>query len=170
MNSCLSEPSAIYSTSLFQLNLFCSEKTIDRIELALASQTLSQSSKPVLLKREPLAQKWLETMEKWEKDPATIWQLPLAHRGTIFQRKVYQYIQKIPIGQTQSYSDITNQLNSGPRAVANACARNPFLIIVPCHRVTGKNDLGGFNHQKTGGMIEIKKWMLTHEKCNHDSQ
>ena len=73
--------------------------------------------------------------------------LPLDVRGTAFQWRVWRALQQIPAGETRSYSDIAQVLGrpSAVRAVANACARNPVCLVVPCHRVVAKNGgLGGY--------------------------
>lgn len=82
--------------------------------------------------------------------------------GTPFQQNVWQAICQIPLGQTQTYSEIAKKIGSGPRAVANACGANQLPILVPCHRVVAKNGLGGFMQGADGGLA-IKKWLLKHE-------
>ncbi len=73
--------------------------------------------------------------------------LPLDVSGTAFQIRVWQQLQKIPLGETRSYQQIAKQLKEAQatRAVANACGANPVALVVPCHRVIRKNgDLGGY--------------------------
>lgn len=71
--------------------------------------------------------------------------ISLHKRGTDFQQKVWKTLQIIPFGKTKSYGEIATKLQSkGARAIGNCCAANPFLIIVPCHRVTSKKTPGGF--------------------------
>ncbi|HTH52412.1 MAG TPA: bifunctional DNA-binding transcriptional regulator/O6-methylguanine-DNA methyltransferase Ada [Edaphobacter sp.] len=66
---------------------------------------------------------------------------PLDVRATAFQQRVWNALQTIPRGETRSYSELAAELGSpnATRAVASACASNPVAIIVPCHRVIGKN-------------------------------
>lgn len=72
--------------------------------------------------------------------------LPLAPRGTPFQRTVWSNMLDIPYGETESYGDMARALGSGARAVGTACAKNPIPIIIPCHRVVGQNgSLGGYS-------------------------
>jgi len=92
------------------------------------------------------------------------WHGELFNRGTVFQKKVWQYLQCIPLGETRTYSDVADALNSSPRAIANACRANPFVITVPCHRVVSKTGLGGYNGQTTGENMKIKQWLLAHEQ------
>lgn len=92
------------------------------------------------------------------------WTLPLANVGTQFQQRVWQALQTIPVGETRTYSDIAEQLNSSARAVGNACRANPFIIVVPCHRVVAKNSLGGYAGEIRGNNMKIKQWLLEHEQ------
>lgn len=82
-------------------------------------------------------------------------------RGTDFQQSVWAELLKIQYGEKCCYSDIAEALGkpSAVRAVANAIGKNPILIIVPCHRVIGKNGkLTGFRSGLT-----LKKELLTLE-------
>ena len=67
----------------------------------------------------------------------TAFSLPLAPTGTPFQHRVWSAMRNIPYGEVRSYGDIARKLQSGPRAVGMACARNPLPIFIPCHRVVG---------------------------------
>ena len=92
------------------------------------------------------------------------WLLDLADKGTPFQRKVWRHLQTIPMGTTQSYGEVAKVLNSSARAVGNACRANPFLLVVPCHRVVKKTGIGGFGGKIDGEAVAIKQWLLAHEK------
>ena len=84
-----------------------------------------------------------------------------APRGTDFQKRVWQQLQKIPYGQTCSYLDLAKELGDvkAIRAVASANGKNPLWIVVPCHRVIGTDgSLTGY----AGGLWR-KKWLLEHE-------
>lgn len=83
--------------------------------------------------------------------------------GTDFQLKVWEELQKIPYGETRTYAEIAKAIGhpKSCRAVANACGQNKLAILVPCHRVVGKDNLGGY---KWG--IDKKKWLLNLEKQN----
>ncbi len=88
--------------------------------------------------------------------------LPAKLTGSTFQQKVWLAILAIPLGQTRSYSELAAQLNSGPRAVANACGANRLPLLIPCHRVVAKKGLGGFMRGDKNG-LSIKRWLLAHE-------
>lgn len=78
--------------------------------------------------------------------------------GTPFERAVWAEIEKIPYGQTKTYSDIAQLIGkpTAVRAVGRAVGKNPVWILIPCHRVVGKaNRLGGY----AGGM-EMKQMLL----------
>src|ERR1700677_2362796 len=65
--------------------------------------------------------------------------------GTLFQKRVWGALRRIPFGETRSYGDIARALGSSHRAVGRANATNPVCLIVPCHRVIGSDgSLTGF--------------------------
>ncbi len=81
--------------------------------------------------------------------------------GTSFQRKVWRSLLKIPHGTTMDYSTLAHSAGnaSAVRAAASSNARNPISIIIPCHRVIGKDgSLRGY-----AGGIDRKRWLLRHE-------
>ena len=87
--------------------------------------------------------------------------VPLAARGTPFQLLVWQALRSIPYGQTWSYQDLAEAIGrpTAARAVGMANGKNPLSIVVPCHRVIGKNGrLTGY-----AGGVERKAWLLEHE-------
>jgi methylated-DNA-[protein]-cysteine S-methyltransferase len=72
--------------------------------------------------------------------------LPLRPAGTPFQRTVWEHLRRIPCGETTTYGQLANALDTAPRAAATACGRNPIPIIIPCHRVVGVDSrLGGYS-------------------------
>jgi AraC family transcriptional regulator, regulatory protein of adaptative response / methylated-DNA-[protein]-cysteine methyltransferase len=88
--------------------------------------------------------------------------LPLDIRATAFQRRVWEYLQKIPRGETRSYSAVARKIGmpKATRAVARACATNPVAVAIPCHRVVREDgELGGYRW----GM-ERKERLLDMEK------
>ncbi len=88
--------------------------------------------------------------------------LPLKMQGTEFEQSVYKQLLQIPYGQTRSYEDIAKQVGKEKacRAVGNANNKNPIAIIVPCHRVIGKNgSLTGY-----AGGLNIKERLLNLEQ------
>lgn len=86
--------------------------------------------------------------------------------GTRFQEKVWKQLQKIPSGQVLTYGELAEKLGSSPRAIGNACRKNPVPLVIPCHRVVAKNGLGGFAGQTRGQTIQVKQWLLDFEAGN----
>ena len=81
--------------------------------------------------------------------------------GTVFQKRVWQTLQTVPFGKSNSYLDISKMLGdeNTTRAVGNANGNNPIAIIIPCHRIIGSNgNLTGY----AGGMWR-KRWLIKHE-------
>ena len=80
-------------------------------------------------------------------EPNAALALPLDLRGTAFQRRVWEALQRIPFGETRSYAGLAAEIGNpaAVRAVARACARNPVALAVPCHRIIGSSgDLTGY--------------------------
>ena len=94
--------------------------------------------------------------------------LPLDVQATAFQRSVWQHLQKIPLGQTRSYSQVAAELGNAKaaRAVATACAVNPVALVVPCHRVVRRD--GGLGDYRWG--VDRKSALLNQELSGHDKQ
>ena len=86
--------------------------------------------------------------------------------GTAFQKKVWNELKKIPYGETRSYKEVALAIGhpQSARAVANACAKNPYAPIVPCHRVVRSDgNLGGYSAK---GGIKKKAELLRIESQN----
>jgi len=100
---------------------------------------------------------YLEGKEKWPL-------LPYDVRSTAFQRKVWDCLRTIPSGKTYYYSEVAKAIGRplAVRAVARACAANPTMLVVPCHRIVPKSGgIGGFSSG-----IKRKEKLLRLEKEN----
>jgi AraC family transcriptional regulator of adaptative response/methylated-DNA-[protein]-cysteine methyltransferase len=89
--------------------------------------------------------------------------LPLDIRATVFQRRVWTYLQSIPFGVTRSYSQVAKGIGrpTAVRAVARACATNPVAVAIPCHRVVREDgEMGGYRWG-----VERKKALLEMESA-----
>ncbi len=85
-------------------------------------------------------------LDRYFKRKLDRFDLPLAARGTDYQKRVWAMMRDIPFGETATYGGMAIALGSGPRAVGMACGRNPIPIIVPCHRVLAAGGReGGFS-------------------------
>jgi methylated-DNA-[protein]-cysteine S-methyltransferase len=99
----------------------------------------------------------------WLNDPDYVFDLPLAPRGTPFQRRVWHAIGTIPRGQRATYGALASRLGTASRAVGQACGANPFPIVVPCHRVVSAGGMGGFAGATGGYLLAAKRWLLDFE-------
>ncbi|NQY42200.1 MAG: methylated-DNA--[protein]-cysteine S-methyltransferase [Legionellales bacterium] len=83
--------------------------------------------------------------------------------GTNFQKQVWEYLRTIPCGTTLSYGQLARKMQSSARAIGQACKKNPFPLIIPCHRIVSKQNIGGFMGKSSGTAINIKLSLLKHE-------
>jgi methylated-DNA-[protein]-cysteine S-methyltransferase len=100
----------------------------------------------------------LQQLHEYFEGTRNTFTIPLDLRGTAFQTSVWHALTQIPHGQTRSYSDIASALgkDKAVRAVGTANGANPVPIVVPCHRVLGKNAaLTGFR-----GGLQMKEVLL----------
>ena len=148
---------AVVAAPTFSIGIECNADEITGISYL--------GPQPEIAPTTPLAQEAVRQLRAWLKDPSFSFGLPLAPAGTHFQRKVWEQICSIPAGRTMSYGEVAAAIRSGPRAVGNACGANPYPIVVPCHRVVAANQaLGGFARQRGGVLLDIKRWLLLHER------
>lgn len=89
--------------------------------------------------------------------------IPLNPNGTPFQKKVWNELLKIPYGEVRTYGEIAKAVGcpKGARAVGLACNKNPIIILIPCHRVVGKN--GRLTGYACG--IDVKEKFLSLENA-----
>ena len=92
--------------------------------------------------------------------------LSIRLEGTAFQKQVWNLLLEIPYGKVVTYKDIARKISAtmSCQAVGTAIGKNPIGIIIPCHRVVGYNNLGGFS-----GGIENKVFLLEHEGVYYES-
>lgn len=91
----------------------------------------------------------IKELDEYFNKKRTVFNVPIKQFGTEFQMKVFEVLKSIPYGHTLSYKDVAILIGKpkASRAVGNACNKNPIMIVVPCHRVIGKNGkLVGFAH------------------------
>lgn len=115
-----------------------------------------------------LKDQWvIEKTEKWLNDyfegKIEEFPVPLDFKGTSFQARVWREMMKVPYGEVMTYGRLAQKVGvpRGYRAVANACKVNPYVIVVPCHRIIAANGIGGYN-----GGLEKKKYLLDLELEN----
>lgn len=113
----------------------------------LAREYSSAVISPMPRSRKKQFATWMQALSQHLQGATTALDLPLDVRGTAFQMKVWNYLQRIPYGDVQSYSEVASGIGhpTAVRAVARACASNQVALVVPCHRVIrGDGGLGGY--------------------------
>lgn len=83
----------------------------------------------------------IKELDEYFNKKRKVFNVPIKLNGTLFQMKVFEVLKSIPYGHTLSYKDVAILIGKpkASRAVGNACNKNPIMIVVPCHRVIGKN-------------------------------
>ena len=157
----------IANSPLGRMLIAATDKGICAIQFANSDQQLQQG----LIREFPFAVRrrddaamspWQESLTRLIQGQETNPSLPLDIRATAFQRRVWECLQKIPRGETRSYSAVAKKIGmpKATRAVARACATNPVAVAIPCHRVVRQNgELGGYRWG-----VERKEQLLALEK------
>ena len=104
----------------------------------------------------------LEELKEYFDGSRKLFSIPVHPSGTEFQQMVWNRLMEIPFGKTESYETVTISLGNPKaiRAVAAANGQNPIAILIPCHRVIGKNgNLTGY-----AGGLKRKRFLLNHER------
>jgi len=111
----------------------------------------------------PLAEQVARQLEGYFAAPGWRFSLPLALQGTPYQRRVWDALGRIPVGESVTYGELALEVGGGARAVGNACRANPVPIVVPCHRVVSRCGLAGYMGATCGDPLASKAWLLAHE-------
>ncbi|WP_088329394.1 methylated-DNA--[protein]-cysteine S-methyltransferase [Lacimicrobium sp. SS2-24] len=141
-------------TPLGLLAIRASEHHVQRIEFVDDEDT-TPAAEPLLIEAKNQLQQYFDGQRR-------AFTLPLAAQGTAFQQTVWQALTHIDYGQTASYAQIADAISKpkAVRAVGAANGRNPLAIVVPCHRIIGKDgSLTGY----AGGLTR-KAWLLELEQ------
>jgi len=147
------EESAIYHSPIGSLKITADNQYLLAISFDGQNAT-PQSANPVI--NQAIAE-----LEAYFAGKLNTFSVPYKLTGTDFQNRVWTELSKIPFGKTISYSTLASNLGDlkSIRAAGTANGKNKLPIIIPCHRVIGKDgSLVGFS-----GGIERKKWLLKHE-------
>jgi len=146
------------------------DSPVGRLELAATAEKLlciTMESQGFLLEgggrgtQNPVLRETRLQLEAYFSGRLTTFDLPLGASGTAFRERVWSALLDVPYGTTCAYSDIANALGEpkSVRAVGGAIGKNPIGIVVPCHRVVGRNgSITGY-----AGGVENKIWLLAHE-------
>jgi AraC family transcriptional regulator, regulatory protein of adaptative response / methylated-DNA-[protein]-cysteine methyltransferase len=157
----------VADSPLGRMLIAATDKGICAISFADSEQQLLQG----LIREFPFAVRRRDegAMEEWQQTIARLIRgqelnpsLPLDIRATAFQRRVWEALQRIPRGETRSYSAVAKKMGrpKSARAVARACAANPVAVVIPCHRVVREDgEMGGYRWG-----IERKERLLAMEE------
>ena len=110
----------------------------------------------------PLSDRAARDLTEYFAGKRTVFTLPIHTAGTPFQQMVWQALLAVPHGETRSYGEIAQAIGkpAAARAVGMACNRNPVWIIIPCHRIVGRNGaLTGYE-----GGLDRKAFLLQLEQ------
>ncbi|MGZ0149542.1 methylated-DNA--[protein]-cysteine S-methyltransferase [Kribbella sp. WER1] len=109
---------------------------------------------------DPLLALVVEQLESYFAGSRVSFDLPVRLNGDAFQRRVWSALAEIPYGETTTYGEIAARLGEPAQAVGKAVGQNPVSIVVPCHRVIGKNgSLTGY-----AGGLQRKQFLLDLEE------
>lgn len=148
---------SVIDTLIGKLKITTQENHVTKILFASRTETL----KPPTNK---FSQEVIKQIKNYFKNSQHEFTVPIEVNGTPFQNRVWQALQKIPSGKTLTYGELAQKLKTSPRAIGNACRMNPIPIIIPCHRIVGKQTPGGFCGKTSGKPLETKAQLLKHEK------
>lgn len=146
-----------YNTKIGTMRISANDKAVTGIDLNLTEKPCGETETPLI-------QSAYIQLNEYFDGKRRRFDLPLAPEGTIFQRSVWNELQKIPYGRTCSYRDIATALGNknACRAVGGANGANPLPIVIPCHRVIAADGkIGGYS-----GGLDIKNKLLEIE-ANH---
>lgn len=119
---------------------------------------------PPVTRLDARARALADELDAYWRTPTHRFALAFSPHGTPFQQRVWQALLAIPAGNPLTYGALAKQLDSAARAVGQACGSNPLPILIPCHRVVAANGLGGFMHATIGAPLDVKAWLLAHER------
>lgn len=128
-------PQLSFNTPLGPLTVTAEDDAIVSVDWGWAAEV---EETPLLIAARDQIQDYFDGVRK-------TFDLPIAPPGTAFQRRVWHAMGGIGYGQIITYGELAQAVGSAPRAIGQACARNPLPIIVPCHRVLGTAN-GGLGH------------------------
>jgi methylated-DNA-[protein]-cysteine S-methyltransferase len=139
------------STAATKMAVAAIETEIGWVEIAADGAAIThcywRNTKPARLASSPLVKEAARQLQAYFDKRLTDFDLPLKADGTSFARDVWDVMLGIPYGKTLTYGDVAAKLNAPAQAVGQACGQNPIAIIIPCHRITGTNWLGGYSSE-----------------------
>ena len=143
---------AIAATNLGQVLVAATERGLCAVRFGESASALERELREefhaaTIVREDAAVKPYLEPLQAAVRGENFIVDLPLDVRATMFQKRVWDALRRIPAGETRSYSDVAEEIGNrkAVRAVAQACATNPVAIAVPCHRVLRSDgELAGY--------------------------
>ncbi len=149
---------SIIKTPLDDLMLVANTSELVGLYFVGCDHIPAASNRWTLNARHPVLQQTAEQLREYFAGKRKSFSLPLRLAGTDFQERVWREIACIPYGETISYSHLAKRAGvpQAIRAAGTSTGRNPIGVIIPCHRVVGKNGgMGGY-----AGGLERKRYLL----------
>ena len=149
---------AVLAAPVFSLGVRCDDDEVIGLDYLPPADELAPTN--------ALAVETVRQLRAYFDNPDFVFGLPLRPAGTLFQRRVWTQIAAIPAREIRTYGEVAKAIKNAPRAVGQACGANPYPLVVPCHRVVAAGGgLGGFGGSGgTGFLLDIKRWLLAHER------
>lgn len=143
---------AYYKSPIGILRISADESGITEIDF------VKKEGKPIQSSSSKIIQDCIMQLDEYFRGKRKSFELKLNPGGTVFQKKVWRELLKIPYGETLSYGEVARKIKNqkAVRAVGQAIGRNPISIVIPCHRVIGSD--GSLTGYASG--LWRKKWLL----------
>lgn len=152
-----------FQSPLGRLYVVCDKSNLKAVVFSKSwNDFKSESTDKLIQKHTSLTQKVIRQLEQYFSQKRKTFDLPLKPEGTEFQKKAWSVLQTIPVGKTMSYQEQATKAGkkAAVRAIGAANGKNPIPIVIPCHRVIGKNGrLTGY-----AGGLSIKEKLLKLEQ------
>jgi methylated-DNA-[protein]-cysteine S-methyltransferase len=152
---------AIFTTDIATIGIQLDDSKLIKVDYLTRKNNKRPTSK--------LAENIQNKIERYLKNKSKVDSLKIDVKldVTPFQEKVLNQLVLIPYGETKTYGEIAKKLKTSPRAVGNACRRNPVPIVIPCHRVVASKGLGGYSGATEGETQNIKRQLLKLEGISY---
>ncbi|MES2986638.1 MAG: methylated-DNA--[protein]-cysteine S-methyltransferase [Pseudomonadota bacterium] len=146
---------AVMTTPIGSVRIEGSDSAVEAIRILTERETPRRADSPAVIAA-------VEQIEAWFKGALQDFDLALAPPATPRGLELRQGLIAVGYGETLTYGELARRLGSASRAIGQLCSRNPFPIVVPCHRVLSS---GGAKENYSGGHgAATKIWLLDHER------
>jgi methylated-DNA-[protein]-cysteine S-methyltransferase len=152
---------ALIATPIGAVRIEGDDEGLTRVQLgAVESRSARGSADAVRAAADQLAAYFSGDLKQFEVDLPRL----RSPRGHVLRQGLID----VGYGETASYGELARRLGSGARAIGQLCARNPFPIIVPCHRILGAG--GALGSYSAGDGPATKQWLLDHERRHQSGE